>query len=262
MKIISWNVNSIKARMNSIEKLVKISNPDVLCLQETKTVDDNFPLERTRNLGYKYSVFKGQKSYNGVAILSKIPIKSHFFLNIYNNDARHICVNIGDLHITNLYVPAGGDIADADINHKFKHKIEFLSFIDQWFKKNISIYNAHILLGDFNIAPQIHDVWSSRALKNTVSHTQIERESLNRFRKNSNFIDIFRSDGNDSEKIFTWWSYRNKDWKKSNRGRRLDHIWVSRDLFEFVSSYEILKYTRDWDAPSDHVPCSIDMKQY
>ncbi len=261
MKILSWNINSIKVRLVLIEKLIKMISPDVLCFQETKILDKDFPIQKFKSLGYLHAVFRGQKAYNGVAILSKMPIEDSFVLSIFNEDARHVSVKIHNVYITNIYVPAGGDIPDSKINPKFEHKMEFIYFLDKWYKDNLRFYPRHVLVGDFNVAPQENDVWSSKALKNVVSHSFIEREMIKKFYRSHGFIDVFRNDSNKDKKIFSWWSYRNKDWKKSNRGRRLDHIWITQDLKKYFVSSEIFSFFRDFESPSDHVPCVLELSK-
>lgn len=259
MKIATWNINSIRLRLNLLDTLTKISNPDVICLQETKVPDEFFPLDEIKKIGYPYISFSGQKSYNGVAILSKHPIKNTFSSNFYNEDKRHIAGIIEDIEIHNFYVPAGGDEPDVTINPKFKHKLEYIKLMQNWFLENRNKNDKIILLGDLNIAPHANDVWSSSQLKNVVSHTQIERELLLNLQNSFEFIDSARHFINLSEKLYSWWSYRNKDWQKSNRGRRLDHIWVSLPLKAHLKSITTMKETRSWNQPSDHVPFMLDL---
>lgn len=230
MKIVTWNINSVRLRLNLLQTLAETLNPDVICLQETKASDEVFPQDEIKKIGYEYMAFAGEKSYNGVAILSKYPIDNIFSSIFYNNDKRHISAKIGDIEIHNFYVPAGGDEPDIDINPKFKHKLEYIRLIQDWFLTNRNKNDKIILLGDLNIAPHKHDVWSSSQLKNVVSHTSIERELLLNLQNSFEFIDSARHFTHMDEKLYSWWSYRNKDWQKSNRGRRLDHIWVSLPL--------------------------------
>ena len=122
------------------------------------------------------------------------------------------------------------------------------------------IRKKKILVGDLNIAPFENDVWSHKQLLNVVSHTKIETDALKSFIKKGNFVDIIRKNFSDAEKIYTWWSYRNKDWKKSNRGRRLDHIFISEEIKNLAKNIKIFKNIRDWDKPSDHVPVMLELK--
>lgn len=240
-------------------KLQGMINPDVICLQETKTSDETFPHQAVRELGYEHVAYLGEKSYNGVAILSKYPILESFSLSFYNDHKRHIAARIGNLEIHNFYVPAGGDIPDPEISEKFKHKLAYLDEIKNWFQNNRQKNDQIILTGDLNIAPHEHDVWSSRQLKNVVSHTMIERKMLTDLQESFNFIDTARHFVDYSEKLYTWWSYRTPDWQKSNRGRRLDHIWISESLKDRLGGIRSLGEARGWDRPSDHVPFILDL---
>jgi exodeoxyribonuclease-3 len=260
MRIVTWNINSVRLRINLLEKLSVEYMPDIICLQETKTEDKNFPLEAIKQMGFEHVVYAGEKSYNGVAIISKYPIKDSFFLQIYNEDKRHICAKINDVEIHNFYVPAGGDEPDITINPKYKHKLAYVQSMQEWFATNRLKEDNIILLGDLNIAPHEHDVWSSRQLRNVISHTQEERSALLAFQESFNFIDTARHFVDFSEKLYSWWSYRNRDWKKSNRGRRLDHIWASKPLESSLKNISCLSDIRSWERPSDHVPCVLELK--
>jgi exodeoxyribonuclease III len=259
MKIVSWNINSIRLRKELVKEFITIESPQVLAFQETKCEDSQFPAEYFSDLGYKHQFFIGEKSYNGVAIISKIPIEKKYNLEIYNSDKRHVCCQIADIEIHNFYVPAGGDIPDINTNPKFLHKLEFVKFIKEWFPSNKNKNDKIILLGDLNIAPFENDVWSSRQLKNIVSHTDIEREILLDAASQFEWVDSARKFINKNEKSYSWWSYRNRDWKKSNRGRRLDHIWASRSLENLLKSYSSFPEFRDKEKPSDHVPIMINL---
>lgn len=259
MRIVTWNINSLRLRMDLMGKLQSEHSPDIICLQEIKTSDETFPVEGVRALGYEHVVYSGEKSYNGVAILSKYPITDNFCLSFYNQDKRHIAAKIHDFEIHNFYVPAGGDIPDTELNPKFKHKLAYLDWMKSWFKDNRNISDKIILTGDLNIAPHEHDVWSSKQLKNVVSHTGVERKVLIDLQESFNFIDSGRHFVDYNEKLYTWWSYRTPDWKKSNRGRRLDHIWVSESLKDRLHSISSIGVARGWERPSDHVPFILDL---
>lgn len=260
MRIVTWNINSIRLRAELIDQLNVEEKPDIICLQETKTPDEYFPAELMRSIGFPYLAYIGEKSYNGVAILSKYPMTEIFALDLYDQRRRHICAKINGLEIHNFYVPAGGDEPDIQLNPKFKYKLDYIELMYQWFRQNRPKHDNIILVGDLNTAPHEHDVWSSRQLRNVISHTPVERELLLKLQYECNFIDTGRYFVDFSEKLYSWWSYRNKDWKKSNRGRRLDHIWVSEALKPSLSSIKMLKTARDWSRPSDHIPCFLDLK--
>lgn len=255
LKIATWNINSVRLRAPLLQKLAAEYGPDVICLQETKTPDEHFPQDVLSGYGYAHLHFHGMGGYNGVAIFSKIPIENpQIYHRAGRQDCRHIAATIGGLHIHNLYIPAGGDEPDATINEKFAHKLAFVDEMAAWFKKTHKPADKVVAVGDFNIAPQEHDVWSHKQLLSVVSHTPIEVEKLERMQQSLNWIDTARHFVKAQKKCYTWWSYRNRDWRKSNRGRRLDHIWVTPPLKSVLQAHEILVDARDWPQPSDHVP--------
>lgn len=260
LTITSWNINSVRIRLEQIRRCVEAINPDILCLQETKTSNEFFPVEALRDLGFHYQYFKGQKSYNGVAILSKIALQ-HAGHERYlpNDEERHIRARLpGGIWLHNFYVPAGGDIPDPSVNPKFKDKLAFLERMIDW-SHSLPGDEPVIMLGDMNIAPMEHDVWSHKQLLNVVSHTPIEVETMQRLKQAGEWIDTHREFTPAEEKLYSWWSYRNRDWAKSNRGRRLDHIWITPALKNMLQSAEIYRDARGWDSPSDHVPISITL---
>ena len=259
MRIVTWNINSVRLRIGLIEKFTKEYNPDILALQETKCPDDKFPIDQVKQMGFSHIVYSGQKSYNGVAIFSKLPIENNFSIELCNDDRRHIAATVNGYEIHNFYVPAGGDIPDIEENPKYKHKLDYVQQAKKWLKENRSVDNKMILLGDLNIAPHEHDVWSSRQLRNVISHTEPERKALLSLQASMDFVDSGRHFIEMSEKLYTWWSYRNRDWQKSNRGRRLDHIWTSRPLEDKLKSISVLSEARNWPSPSDHVPYILDL---
>lgn len=260
MRIATWNVNSIRIRLNNIKEFVDLYNPDVIAFQETKVRNEEFPAMDIMSMGYKYLRNNGEKSYNGVAIVSKFPILNSFEIEIYNNDKRHVAVKIKDIEIHNFYVPAGGDIPDITVNKKFKHKLEYLEIMNNWFLSNRSQKDKMILVGDLNIAPYEHDVWSSKQLKDVISHTPVERELLLRNMNSMNWIDAPREHTPLEEKLYSWWSYRGLNWQTANRGRRLDHIWISEPLKKNLKSSHIFTEARGKNHPSDHVPVIIDLE--
>ena len=259
MRIATWNINSVRLRIAHVLRFVKEQNIDVMCLQETKTENEYFPISEFIAAGMKHCYFRGEKSYNGVAILSKLPIKNNSFeLWCDLNDSRHVSVILeNNLKIHNFYVPAGGDIPDVKLNEKFNHKINFVKEMIKYFNDNKN--KNSVLVGDLNIAPHEHDVWSHKQLLNVVSHTPMETELLIKFINDSKWVDVGRKFFSKDEKLYSWWSYRNRDWKKSNRGRRLDHIMVSKDLDSTLKSFLSCKEIRDWEKPSDHVPLILEL---
>ncbi len=261
MKILTWNINSVRLRANLLLKVMKQMNPDIVCLQETKTPDEFFPHDAIHNAGYIHRHIHGMKSYNGVAILSKIPfIGTTIHHRCGKEDCRHIAASFKDFEVHNLYIPAGGDIPDPKVNEKYKHKLNFVDEITKWFGDHHTKKDKLIAVGDFNIAPYEHDVWSHKQLLDVVSHTPAETSRLNNMRESLDWVDTARHFVPMDKKVYTWWSYRNQDWKKSNRGRRLDHIWVTPPLKKGLQSQKILSDARDWEKPSDHVPVMVEVK--
>ena len=259
MKLATWNINSVRLRIEQVLKFTNDKNIDLLCLQETKTQDEFFPSDEFLKIGMKHQYFRGEKSYNGVAILSKIKFQEKEHINWCNKgDCRHISVQLGEkIELHNFYVPAGGDEPDIITNPKFAHKIDFLNEMKSHFTNDTK--TKKILVGDLNIAPFEHDVWSHKQLLNVVSHTPIETETLLDIIDSGEWVDVMRAITPHNEKLYSWWSYRNRNWEISNRGRRLDHVWVSKKIFPQVKSGVIYNGTRSWERPSDHVPIVIDI---
>jgi exodeoxyribonuclease-3 len=259
MKIATWNINSVRLRIEQVLKFTNDKNIDLLCLQETKTEDQFFPSDDFLKIGMKYQYFRGEKSYNGVAILSKIKFQEKEHINWCNKgDCRHISIKLGkEIELHNFYVPAGGDEPDTSSNPKFAHKIDFLNQMKSHFSNDTK--TKKILVGDLNIAPLENDVWSHKQLLNVVSHTPIETETLLDIIASGEWVDVMREIVPHEQKLYSWWSYRNRNWEISNRGRRLDHVWVSKKLFPQVKSGVIHNETRSWERPSDHVPIVIDI---
>ena len=261
IKIISWNINSLRLRLPLLKKLVDEQNPDIVCLQETKVQDADFPLLQVKNLGFKFVEFVGEKSYNGVAILSKIPLLDVKKYNVLDfGHKRHISATLENgIVLYNFYVPAGGDMPDIKLNDKFDFKLKFVDWITKYFSQNYSKNDKIIMVGDMNIAPLENDVWSHKQLLSVVSHTPIEVKKMENLRSSLDFIDSHRFFVNDDEKLYSWWSYRGLDPFKSNRGRRLDHIWITPNLQNNLQKAEIFKDFRITNQPSDHVPIAISI---
>ena len=261
-KIATWNINSVRLRMPLIERFVAEQAPDVLCLQETKCHDEAFPREPLEALGYAHIELAGQKAYHGVATLSRLPLK-RLEARDFNGtgEARHLAVavlaepQLAPVTVHNVYVPAGGDEPDRDANPKFGQKLDYIDAMARWFADHRNKdANRYILLGDFNVAPLETDVWSHKQLLKVVSHTPIEVEHLDRLKAAHDWIDVARRHIPPEEPLFTWWSYRSRDWRASNRGRRLDHLWVTPALEASARSLEVIDTARDWEKPSDHAP--------
>ena len=258
MRLVTWNINSIRARMHLIKQLSDSFNPDVICLQETKVHDPQFPHSDVEAMGYRYNAIKGQKGHHGVAILSKHPLTDIQTQNwCQMGDARYIAATLANgSRVHNFYVPAGGDVPDPAINVKFDHKLRFMAEMADWAK---TLQNGQILVGDLNVAPYEEDVWNHKALLKVVSHTPVECDALMKIFESHGFKDVVRDAFPRPEKLFSWWSYRARDWSAADRGRRLDHIWASPDIADTVAKVWVERAARGWEKPSDHAPIIMDM---
>lgn len=254
LKIATWNVNSIRIRIEHLAQLVKEENPDILCLQEVKAKEDDFPFAAIRSLGFPHIALYSIPGYNGVAILSKEPFRhEEKHRHVSRDDARHISVVVrNDIELHNIYIPAGGNIPDINTNPSFQHKLQFIDELSCFFEQRAE--TKKIICGDFNIAPLENDVWNHKAMLKIISHTPIEIEKLLSLYKRGKFHDIIRRIYPDSQKVYSWWSYRNPNWQTNNKGRRLDHIWCSRDIINLVENVTIRNDFRSLERPSDHVP--------
>mgnify|MGYP001167421690 FL=1 len=261
LTIATWNINSVRLRIEAVARFVAEHRPDVLCLQETKCMDGQFPLADVKRMGFDHIAIHGQKGYHGVAIFSRhalADIDRHAFCG--KQDARHIAATVAEgpaagTRIHNFYVPAGGDEPDPVVNPKFAHKLGFLDEMEAWDALRVGGGSAKtILVGDLNIAPLEHDVWSSKQLARVVSHTPLERRRLTEVSAAGGWVDMMRALAPEPQKLYTWWSYRSPDWAAADKGRRLDHVWLSPALAPAMRRVDILREARGWDRPSDHVP--------
>lgn len=253
LTVATWNINSVRLRADLVARLLKEDAPDVLCLQECKSPVDKIPVETFAALGYGHIVARGQKGYNGVAILSRHPLRDVGHRDfVGKGDARHVAAELeSGLVIHNFYVPAGGDVPDRDVNDKFGHKLDFLAEMRDWFRNDAP--RKSVLVGDLNIAPREDDVWSHKQLLKVVSHTPIEVEALSDTQSAGNWVDVTRQDIPEGQ-LYSWWSYRARDWDAADKGRRLDHIWASPDLAGAAHGSRIRREVRGWEQPSDHAP--------
>ncbi len=261
MRLITWNINSVRLRAGLVCRLLEEQQPDVLCLQETKSPDEHFPRAEFAALGYRHMLVHGMKGYNGVAILSRLPFAAATTRAWCDRaDCRHAIAELpGGIELHNIYVPAGGDIPDPDANPKFAHKLQFLDELTQWFAAERDAARPMIAVGDLNIAPLETDVWSHKQLLKVVSHTPVEVERLAALQEAGGFVDAVRHFVPPDQRLYTWWSYRNRDWAASDRGRRLDHIWVTPPLAPALARAQVHRDIRGWDPASDHVPVMIDI---
>jgi exodeoxyribonuclease-3 len=257
MRIATWNINSVRLRIGLVLRFLRQQEPDVLCLQETKVINDLFPAEPLRMAGYVHQAINGQKGYHGVAVLSRLPFhRTEAIEYCGKGDCRHISATFeSGIEVHNYYVPAGGDIPDPDVNPKFAHKLDFLREMARSFEKRRGRNtDPLVLVGDLNVAPLENDIWSHKQLLDVVSHTPAETDLLSEVQAAFEWIDVTRSFVPHDEKIYSWWSYRARDWELSDRGRRLDHIWISPGLRGQATDHAILKPARGWQKASDHVP--------
>lgn len=253
VKIVSWNINSVRFRIAIVEQFLREGEPDILCLQETKVIDADFPFETFRALGYDHIVIHGQRMHHGVAILSRVPIVADDRFDWQaNREARHVGIRLPNgVRLENVYVPAGGDVPDRDVNPKFGQKLDFVERMTAW-SQDLAV--PTILTGDFNIAPLPSDVWSHKALLKVVSHTPIEVAALDRLQASNDWVDLGRHFHPAPARLHTWWSYRSPDWTKNDRGRRLDHMWATGDVAAQAVAHTVFEDCRSWLKPSDHVP--------
>jgi len=251
--IATWNINSVRLREPIVKKLLAEEGPDILCLQECKSPVEKIPTEGFAALGYTHMIARGQKGYNGVAILSKLPITDVGHKDFAGlNHARHVAVRLENgLTVHNFYVPAGGDVPDRAVNEKFCQKLDYLTEMRDWFHAEKPAKS--ILVGDLNIAPREDDVWSHKALLKVVSHTPVEVDALAETQDSGGWVDVTRADIPEGP-LYSWWSYRARDWDAADKGRRLDHVWATPDISNAAHGSCILRAARGWEKPSDHAP--------
>ena len=268
MRITTWNINSVRLRIGLVLRFLAEHRPDVLCLQEIKCLNDQFPRKAFEAAGYGHVAVHGQKGYHGVATVARTPFEalgSTQFCGM--DDCRHVATRhslpgLGGIAVHNFYVPAGGDEPDPAVNDKFAHKLAFMEEMTAMFAGLRD--EPAVIVGDLNVAPHEHDVWSSRQLRRVVSHTPVEREAMAGMVAAGGMVDVARALAPADEKLFTWWSYRAKDWRASNRGRRLDHVWVTRALADRAlaggrDALRVHEDARGWEKPSDHAPVTLDL---
>jgi exodeoxyribonuclease-3 len=263
MKVATWNINSVRHRIQLVTRFLRDQQPDVLALQETKVINELFPGAALQKLGYVHQAIHGQKAYHGVAILSRLPFRKSGVQDFCREGhARHMSVTFENgVELHNFYVPAGGDIPDPRRNDKFAHKLHFLGEMEKFFARRAKAKNEKIMLmGDLNVAPLEHDVWSHKQLLDVVSHTPVETQLLGETKASLDWTDATRHFIPENEKIYSWWSYRAADWEASDRGRRLDHVWLSPGLKGALKSQTILKKMRGWQKASDHVPVMVEIE--
>jgi len=252
MIIATWNVNSIRSRLEHVKTLLLDNGVDILGIQEIKTEESNFPFDEFKNIGYNAEVF-GQKAYNGVAVISRYPFKD-VKKNILNETvARTIEVTIEDITIINAYFPHG-DVVGSE---KFFYKLEFYKKMKNYILKNDLLNKNFILMGDFNVAKDEIDVWDKELLRGTIGFMDEEREALNDL-ISIGLIDAFRY-FHKSEVAFTWWDYTGGSFRK-NEGMRIDYIFVSKPLEKRLKNCYIENAFRKFEKPSDHAPVILELE--
>jgi exodeoxyribonuclease-3 len=261
MKLTTWNINSVRIRTEQIAKFVAEQKPDVLCLQEIKCREGEFPREAFEAMGLPHLAIAGQKGWHGVAIASRLPLEAVEPLDVCREGhARCVAVKVAGIELQNFYIPAGGDIPDRELNKKFDHKLDFFERLTRLAEAR-NPKAPMMMVGDLNIAPSENDVWNHRYMLKVVSHTPPEIEAMETLMAAGGFTDLVRKAYPEPQKLASWWSYRAVDFRQSNRGLRLDHIWVTPGLREVALSNgkaeaKIHDDVREWEKPSDHAPVS------
>ena len=249
MKIATWNVNSITARLPLVKQWLEMALPDVLCLQELKCMDEKFPAEELAELGYKSEVF-GQRTYNGVAIVSRsgcTDVRRGLPDDEEGAQARLIAATIEGVRVVNVYVP-NGQFVGSD---KYRFKLEWMQRLRRFFDKEFEKSEQVLLCGDFNVAPEERDVHDPLQWEGHVLFSKHERTALEKIRE-WGFEDAFRLHHEEGGH-YSWWDYRQGSFRRNN-GLRIDHIWVSRPLARRCTEVWIDKEPRTWERPSDHTP--------
>jgi exodeoxyribonuclease III len=262
LRIVTWNINSVRLRLPIVLQMIEALQPDVICLQETKCLNDHFPAAALSDAGYPHQALNGVRGYHGVATLAREPFAAVDVLTwCGKEDGRHVMTALADgTELHNFYVPSGGDLPDPEANAKFAHKLDFVAEMTAYWQSRASDAGLRaISVGDFNIAPLETDVWSHKQMLKVVSHTPVEVDGLAGVQTTLNWVDAVRHFIPADERLYSWWSYRARDWAASNRGRRLDHIWVTPPLQSALVTTGIYREARGWDRPSDHVPVWLDV---
>ena len=248
MILATWNVNSLKVRLSQVIDWLEVNQPDVLCLQEIKMQDENFPLSEIAEVGYQ-SIFTGQKTYNGVAILSKLPGCNIVTAipDFEDEQRRVIAGTYGDVRVVCVYVPNGDNIE----SEKYAYKLRWLPALNKWLQHELNKYPKLAVLGDFNIAPDDRDVYDPAVWEGKVLCSQPERDEFSKLLQ-LGLVDSFRL-FDQPEKTYTWWDYRMMAFRR-NRGMRIDHVLLSDELARICKSSQVDKETRKLERPSDHAP--------
>jgi len=265
LRLVTWNVNSVRLRMEQVARFVDETGPDVIALQEIKCQTPEFPREAFEAIGMPHMRIAGQKGWHGVAIVSRLPIEDVApFDACREGHARCVSGRIAGVEVQNFYIPAGGDLPDRELNKKFDHKLDFYECLTAEMARR-DPRAPLALVGDLNIAPGENDVWNHKYMSKVVSHTPVEVEAMKALHASMGFTDITREAYPEPQKLASWWSYRAADFRQSNRGLRLDHILLSPGLRDaaFIdgkAQSRIHDDVREWERPSDHAPVSADLQ--
>lgn len=253
-KLASWNVNSLKVRFDQVLQWLESSRVDVLAMQETKLSDENFPVSLFTDKGYQV-VFSGQKTYNGVAIVSRHPITEMVtdIPELEDPQRRILAVTIKGLRVINLYVPNGGELS----SDKYQYKLDWLKKVTLFIQHQLSIYPKVAVVGDFNIAPEDKDVHDPVEWEGCVLVSPAERQAFAKLLA-LGLHDSFRN-FDQEEKAFSWWDYRAAAFRR-NRGLRIDHVLLSHELNALCRASKIDKEPRKADRPSDHAPVWVELE--
>ncbi|HEX4196931.1 MAG TPA: exodeoxyribonuclease III [Caulobacteraceae bacterium] len=264
LRLATWNINSVRLRVDQVARFVAERAPDVLCLQEIKCREEEFPREAFAEMGLPHLAISGQKGWHGVAIASRLPFEPAPKLDVCREGhARCVSVRVEGIEVQNFYIPAGGDLPDRTLNAKFDHKLDFYERLTRLAAAR-DPRAPLVIAGDLNVAPSENDVWSHRQMLKVVSHTPVEVEAMTALKEAGGFIDLVREAHPEPQKLFSWWSYRALDFRASNRGLRLDHLWVSPGLRDAAFrlgavSARVHDDVREWERPSDHAPVTADL---
>ena len=264
LRLCTWNVNSVRLRAEQVARFVREQAPDVLCMQEIKCREGEFPTAAFADMGLPHLKIAGQKGWHGVAIASRLPLEPSRPLDVCREGhARCVSATVAGVEVHNFYIPAGGDVPDRAVNPKFDHKLDFYEKLAaEMGRRDPKAPLA--LVGDLNVAPGENDVWNHKYMSRIVSHTPIELEAMARLKASAGFVDLVREAVPETEKLFSWWSYRAADFRASNRGLRLDHLWVTPGLKDAAFrqgavAARVHDDVRAWERPSDHAPVSVDL---
>lgn len=254
IKLASWNVNSLKIRLEHVLNWLESEQVDVLALQETKTIDDNFPIDVFVAKGY-HVVFSGQKTYNGVAVISRYPLSDIVtdIPELADPQRRILALSVAGIRLINLYVPNGSAV-DSD---KYQYKLVWLDKVNQFIRSQLHIFSKIAVVGDFNIAPEDRDVHDPKEWEGSVLVSQPERDAFAQLLE-SGFHDSFRN-FMQQEQSYSWWDYRAAGFRR-NRGLRIDHILLSTELNRFCTHSVIDVNPRKLDRPSDHAPIWVNLE--